>query len=199
MPKISAATVAEHRSLVRERLIDAAEQILRSGQQDRLTASAVTSEAGIARNSIYRYVESVDDLRGMVLARYLPEWLSQLREALHEVSEPGERIVVWLDANLAQAALVGHGWMMAMGGDPGKITPTTRAVMEDAHELMRDTLLTAWLELVPDNDRAMAAAAMTRGVLEAGFRQLDAGADPALVRQVATQLILGGVASLRER
>ena len=65
MPKISAPTVKEHRDQVRTRLIDAAENLLRDRGADGLTAGAVSSAAGIARNSIYRYVDSVDDLRGL--------------------------------------------------------------------------------------------------------------------------------------
>ncbi len=54
MPKISAPTVREHRQIVLARLIDAAEGILRTQGVAELTAGAVTAEAGIARNSIYR-------------------------------------------------------------------------------------------------------------------------------------------------
>ena len=63
MPKIAAPTVAEHREHIRVALIDAAEAILRAGEP--LTAGVVSGAAGIARNSIYRYVDSVDDLRGL--------------------------------------------------------------------------------------------------------------------------------------
>lgn len=54
------------REKVLDSLIDSADRTLRSGRK--LTAAEVSSAAGIARNSIYRYVDSVDDLRGLVLA-----------------------------------------------------------------------------------------------------------------------------------
>lgn len=173
MPKIDAPTVAEHRAAVQKRLVDAAEEILRSGQPESLTAAVVTRSAGIARNSIYRYVESVDDLHGMVLARYLPVWLEGVRTALDGVKDPGTRIVVWVRANLEQAARSGHGWLMGLG----KANPVgiTKDVMDSAHTLMRDTLADAWSSLIPDATRARVAGGMTRGVLEAGFKQLDAG------------------------
>ena len=71
MPKIDAPTVAEHRARVQQRLVDAAESILRDSPSQPLTAAAVSAQAGIARNSIYRYVDSVDDLRVLVIRRYL--------------------------------------------------------------------------------------------------------------------------------
>ena len=88
MPKIAAPTVAQHRAMVQRRLIDAAEEIMRSGEPQRLTAGAVTSAAGIARNSIYRYVDSVDDLRGLVLARHLPAWIDAVAAELEAVDDP---------------------------------------------------------------------------------------------------------------
>ena len=80
MPKITAPTVQEHRARMNERLVDAAENILREGGVRALTAGAVAKEAGIARNSIYRYVDSVDDLRLRVLERNVPLSLIHISE-----------------------------------------------------------------------------------------------------------------------
>ena len=121
VPKIAAPTVAQHRAMVQRRLIDAAEEIMRSGEPEKLTAGAVTAAAGIARNSIYRYVDSVDDLRGLVLARHLPAWIDAVAAELEAVEAPTERIVVWVRANLQQAARTGHGWLMGLSRS---ITPS---------------------------------------------------------------------------
>ena len=101
MPKIAAPTVAEHRANIQTKLVDAAEEILRAGEPDRLTAATVANAAGIARNSIYRYVESVDDLRGMVLSRYMPDWLANVAAAVADIEDPAERLV-----ELAELGLV---------------------------------------------------------------------------------------------
>ena len=141
MPKIAAPTVAQHRAMVQRRLIDAAEEIMRSGEPEKLTAGAVTAAAGIARNSIYRYVDSVDDLRGLVLARHLPAWIDAVASELRTVEAPTERIVVWVRANLQQAARTGHGWLMGLSrsitpsGNPGKFS--TSVVFISAPPLSR--------------------------------------------------------------
>lgn len=72
MPKISAPTVREHREMMIARLVDAAEKILKDEPGKPLSAGAVAAAAGIARNSIYRYVGSVEDLRLLVLERNVP-------------------------------------------------------------------------------------------------------------------------------
>lgn len=173
MPKIDAPTVAEHRAAVLKRLVDAAEDVLRSGNPETLTASMVTQAACIARNSIYRYVDSVEDLHGMVLSRYLPSWLETVSAELEDVEDAGQRIVVWVRANLEQAARSGHTWLMGLGSrNPSGIT---KDVMDSAHTIMRDTLAEAWSALIADPARARVAAGMTRGILESGFKQLEAG------------------------
>jgi len=115
--------------MVQRRLIDAAEEIMRSGEPEKLTAGAVTAAAGIARNSIYRYVDSVDDLRGLVLARHLPAWIDAVAAELEAVEAPTERIVVWVRANLQQAARTGHGWLMGLSRS---ITPSPATALASA-------------------------------------------------------------------
>lgn len=196
MPKISAATIAEHRANIQTKLVDAAEEILRSDEPERLTAATVARAAGIARNSIYRYVESVDDLRGMVLSRYMPAWLGAVEEALAGVTDPIDRLVVYTATNLRESARSGHGWMMTMARSP--MSPATEKVMHDAHTMMRDVLSSAWMELLQDPHGARVAAGLTGGVLEAGFRQLDSGLDTEMVVDIASRAVRGlatGVAS----
>lgn len=185
MPKIDAPTVAEHRAQVQARLVDAAEAILRSGQPDRLTAGAVSSAAGIARNSIYRYVDSVDDLRALVVARYLPAWLAAVDQAMAQSESPGDRVVTWVRANLEQAAASGHGWLM---GAVRAVPHPSDENLDQAHTGMRDALSDAWFNLLNgDQQRSTLAAALTLGILEGGFRQLDAGQPVALVLDMGTR------------
>lgn len=189
MPRISAATVAEHREIVQTKLVDAAEQILLAHEPEKLTAAAVAQAAGIARNSIYRYVESVDDLRGMVLSRHLPAWLGAVDAALEGVEDPAERITVWMAANLRESARSGHGWLITMSR--AEMSAATEEVMETAHKVMRDVLASAWMELLGDPTAARIAGGLTRGVLEAGFRQIDAGMDVDAVVGISTQATRG--------
>lgn len=172
MPKIAAATVAEHREQIRGALVDAAEQILRAGEP--LTAGVVSSAAGIARNSIYRYVDSVDDLRGMVLARYLPAWDRAVTEALAPLADPGDRIVAWVRVNLEQAEVTGHSWLMDISRGAGATPSSATAEVADyAHRILRDALGSAWLDLVADKETARIQSALTLGLLQAAFQQLD--------------------------
>ncbi|QXT62418.1 MULTISPECIES: TetR/AcrR family transcriptional regulator [Tessaracoccus] len=170
MPKIAAPTVAEHREHIRVALIDAAEAILRAGEP--LTAGVVSGAAGIARNSIYRYVDSVDDLRGLVLQRYLPAWDTAVTEALAPLTDPGDRVVEWVRINLEQAHLTGHGWLITMTREAPQSAAMT-ALADHAHRIMRDALGRAWMDLLGDPTEARIMSSLTLGMLGAAFQQLD--------------------------
>lgn len=205
MPRIAASTVAEHRAQIQARLVDAAEEILKAGDGAALTAGAVSSAAGIARNSIYRYVDSVEDLRFLVVARYLPAWLVAVDQAVADAADPRSRLVAWVSANLEQAAATGHGWLMeamrtAPGAGPhapgaGTVSPGGDAV-ERAHTALGDVVIATWLELLDgDEGRSAVAGAMTIAIVETGFRQLDAGQPKALVTDMGTRAVSGLVAA----
>ena len=196
MPKIDAPTVAEHRAMIRTRLIDAAEAILRESPSSHLTAGAVTSAVGIARNSIYRYVDSVEDLRSLVVDRYLPGWLTTVSAAMEIAGSPGEGVVAWVRSNLEQAAVTGHGWLMEAAR-----TRSANASIDDtvaqAHSGMRDTLTNAWSDLLQHHpERVPTATGLTVGILDAGFRQLDRGQPRELVLQLGITAARALVTSL---
>jgi AcrR family transcriptional regulator len=194
VPKIEAATVAEHRRMVKARLVDAAEQLMRIGQP--LTAAAVASSAGIARNSIYRYVISVDELRDLVVARYLPGWMDTVAAELDATDGPADRISTWVGANLREAADSGHGWLMA-SVRPVPVAAVSDGAVDRAHSGMRKALYEAWLELTDDPERARIGTALTAAILEAGFRQLDTDLSPHAVIESATKGTSALVAALR--
>lgn len=90
MPQIDAPTVAEHRANQMSALLDAAEEVLLADGYDGLTFGAIGIRAGLARNSVYRYFESRDDVVAAVCERELPQWLSTITTAMDaEKALPG--------------------------------------------------------------------------------------------------------------
>ncbi|EPD32822.1 TetR/AcrR family transcriptional regulator [Propionimicrobium lymphophilum] len=164
------AAEPSHREKVLETLIDAADNILRSSQK--LTAAEVSSSACIARNSIYRYVDSVDDLRGLVLARYVPAWEKAIVEALKEIDDPIDRLVVWLDTNLCQAKLTGHNWLMNIS-HMAKNSNATKDVARFAHRVLWGELDGCWKAIVKDEADARRWSFLTLGLLQNAFGQVE--------------------------
>lgn len=67
MPKIAAATLAEHQVHQRQAIIDAAVSLLARGETITLDVGSVSKCAGLARTSIYQYFESVAALVATVV------------------------------------------------------------------------------------------------------------------------------------
>ena len=125
MPKINADTLEEHRSKVMKDLLDGTERILLSHGSRRLTTAAVAAEAGIARNSIYRYVHSVDDLVEMVLTRGFEEWTAQVRAAADAAPDARSAVIAYVHSNLTQAFSGQHGLQQAL--PDSELPPTPRS------------------------------------------------------------------------
>lgn len=92
-------------------LLDSAEKIMREQGGEALTPANVSKGAGIARNSIYRYVRDMKDLRRQLMARHMPQWVEALEKGLGGITDPAEIIVQWVKINLEQSILQGHDWM----------------------------------------------------------------------------------------
>lgn len=196
MPRIDAPTIAEHRALVTNRLVDAAEQIMRTQGVDALTAGEVSTRAGIARNGLYRYVKSIDDLKALVIARHLPTWARAVDESLAGITDPRARILAWAEANLRQAATSGHGWLIALARSrEGR--PTADSMDDEdlarVHTAMTTVVTEAWSALCPDHHQALVVA--TNSLLTSGFTMLDTGTP---LEEVVT-VILGALEAVVDR
>ena len=191
MPRIAAGTLREHREMMQNALIDAAEQILHDG--GRLTAGEVASAAGIARNSLYRYVASVDDLKVLVLNKHLPQWSQGVADAVEAAADPREKVIAYVRTNLDKAAPGGHGWLMKMAEG---IAANTHQELASMHTQLARLLA-----------EAVASTGLTQpelleriitGIVQAGFTRLEAGDDPQQVTEgclrAASAVLEAGVA-----
>lgn len=190
VPKISAPTVRQHREIVKEKLIDATERLLRELGPDALSAAAVAGAAGIARNSIYRYVGSVDDLRLLTLARHVPRWREAIFSRIDDEAPPSVRLRQFLIASVEQSYESSHGWLMSLmhmhgrrrmngGGHADSQRAAVTKDVADIHVMADDFLREQWEELGVDNPRIWVG--FTRALLLEAFAQVDAGEDLATI------------------
>lgn len=203
-PKISAATVKEHHDNIYERLVDAAEEILRADGPRALTAGAVAKRAGIARNSIYRYVSSIDDLRVDVVERYIPRWQSAISKAVEGADTPADKLVTLAMTSLDLAGETGHGWLMdvmttsraiARPGELKNGAGVARASADPAQETLvvkfhRDLAggIIALLNEI-DSERAQVNARLVRSLLDSGMKALDEGLPAEQVKTAVSQAV----------
>ncbi len=99
MPRIRAATVAEHHALQRRALLDAARAHL-AETGDVPPMGTVARRAGLARTSVYQYFASADELLAAVVADVFPEWAERVREHVASATDPGEQVWRYVEINL---------------------------------------------------------------------------------------------------
>jgi AcrR family transcriptional regulator len=153
VPKIQAATVAEHRAMQRKAILDAARDILAQGGSEAPSLSAVAQRAGLARSSIYQYFASKDDLLEAVIAEMFPRWAAYVEARIEEVSDPADRALAYVDANLRLVASGEHAIArgLAAFARVELLAESSRAL----HEQLRTPLDEALAALGCDDPEAM--------------------------------------------
>lgn len=171
MPKIEASGVREHRAQRLDALINAAEDILEEGGVEALTAGAVAKRAGIARNSIYRYFHSIDDLLEIIVTREFPAWIDAVERAIAAETTPEQQVAAYVRANLQQAAGGTHGWRASLSR--GSLSPSARQRVGKLHSSLHDMLAQIVGELgQPQPDLTVA---VLQSVVDACIRKIDQG------------------------
>ncbi|PAX84104.1 TetR family transcriptional regulator [Streptomyces albidoflavus] len=185
MPKIEAGSVREHRAQRLAQLIDAAEAILSEGGVEALTAGAVAARAGIARNSIYRYFDSIDDLLELLVAREFPAWTAAVEEAVAAEDTPGEQVAAYVRANLEQAARGTHGWRASLSR--GSLSPSARQRVRKLHTTLHEVLAASVDDL--GDPQPELTVAVVQAVTDACVRRIDQGDDLQAVSAYATNAV----------
>ncbi|MCO6751097.1 TetR/AcrR family transcriptional regulator [Streptomyces sp. IpFD-1.1] len=185
MPKIEAGSVREHRAQRLAQLIDAAEAILSEGGVEALTAGAVAARAGIARNSIYRYFDSIDDLLELLVAREFPAWTAAVEKAVAAEDTPGEQVAAYVRANLEQAARGTHGWRASLSR--GSLSPSARQRVRKLHTTLHE-VLAASVDDLGDTQPELTVA-VVQAVTDACVRRIDQGDDLQAVSAYATDAV----------
>lgn len=189
MPKISAATVKEHHEKMFNTLVDAAEKVLRESGPSALTAGEVAKYAGIARNSIYRYVQSVDDLRIHVLERYLPQWKEAIDKRVDENSDVRRQILDLTLASLEMSQNTGHSWLISVMRFGNRHKNFSSDAVAHFHRELGMRIARLWLEVEPENARINAQ--INRALLETGMKLLDGGEDFRRVSHTIISMLAG--------
>ena len=153
MPRINAATLAEHRVLQRRAVLDAARDLLaETGQAP--TLAEVGKRAGLARSSVYEYARSKEDLLAAVVADVFPVWADRIRAAIDAARTPGDKVWAYVESNIEFFAGSEQRVARALGTvvDPEVL----HGPMQEFHDALQRPLRDALAELGEPDPDAMA-------------------------------------------
>jgi AcrR family transcriptional regulator len=170
MPRISAATVAEHRATQQRALLDAAHELLQetSGAP---TMADVAARAGLSGPSVYQYFASRQDLLQALVRDVFPRWTERVTGAMADAPSKADRILAYAIANVDLVAEGAH----AVGAALAALAPGAELDEQATrmHRQLQEPLIETLTELgVAD---AESLAEMINSVIHAGTRMLESG------------------------
>ncbi|GGQ92985.1 TetR family transcriptional regulator [Kitasatospora griseola] len=193
MPKIRAATVAEHRQLQQAALLDAARVLLAEGGREALNFGALAARAGLARSSVYEYFRSKSELVEALCAVDLPLWAAEIEAGMAACDGAVERIEAYVRGQVALATDPVHRALVAVA--EFELDDAARARIRAAHTGLTAMVVRTLEEL--GHARPAVAAALLQGVVEAAVRQIDRARETADASEIADASVRFALDGLR--
>jgi len=164
MPKISAPTVREHHAAQRDLILNAVGEIVAERGPNQLELAQVARRVGLARTSLYRYGRDRDDLVAAWLDREFGPVFRQAMLALEGHGDPYQRLLNWLDVQVAFAQLPRHAAAGRILAELTSLPATVRSTLDVQHDRMQSVLTRTVAEAMdhqPDRDPQLVASLLS--------------------------------------
>ncbi|MFJ2704936.1 TetR/AcrR family transcriptional regulator [Streptomyces sp. NPDC087428] len=189
MPRIRAATVAEHHAQQRLALVRAARELLESGDADAVTFTAIAKATGLARNSVYKYFPGRPELLAAVVEDAMPRWTEAIRAGMSAAGTPEEKIAAYVSSQLALVRDGEHRIAQALAGVRDAAVVRESAVR--AHRELLTPLIGALTELGEEDPRR--TALLLQGIVNAATTAVESGDDPVAVTDRAVRMTVTAI------
>ena len=189
MPKITSATVAEHRVAQRAALVRAGEEVLLDGGLAGFHPTSVSKRAGMARSSFYDYYATKDDLLVAIAIEAMARWSAQMEEALKDVQPGLPQLRAFVDATMRMAADGQH--RLAEIVREAHLSPSSMDDLMALHEALLSPVTRVLTDVGVDASRT--SVMLAQGVLSAGVQLVAHGVDPKDVARDAYRMLTAGL------
>ncbi|MFD3541316.1 TetR/AcrR family transcriptional regulator [Streptomyces sp. NPDC058662] len=183
--------MAEHRSMQRGALLDAARSLLSEGGTEALTFPALAERTGLARSSVYEYFKSRAAVVEELCAVDFPVWAAEIEAAMERAEAPEVKIEAYVRSQLELVGDRRHRAVVAISAS--ELDAGAREKIRAAHGGLVAMIVEALAALGHEQPRL--AAMLLQGVVDAAVRRIELGAaeDPAVVTEAAVAMALRGV------
>ncbi|MFJ6794092.1 TetR/AcrR family transcriptional regulator [Streptomyces sp. NPDC091268] len=183
--------MAEHRSMQRGALLDAARSLLSEGGTEALTFPALAERTGLARSSVYEYFRSRAAVVEELCAVDFPVWAAEIEAAMSGAQTPEAKIEAYVRSQLGLVGDRRHRAVVAISAS--ELDAGAREKIRAAHGGLVAMIIEALSSLGQTEPRL--AAMLLQGVVDAAVRRIELGAaeDPAVVTEAAVAMALRGV------
>ncbi|MEU9734030.1 helix-turn-helix domain-containing protein [Streptomyces sp. NPDC048002] len=183
--------MAEHRSMQRAALLDAARSLLSEGGTEALTFPALAERTGLARSSVYEYFRSRAAVVEELCEVDFPVWAAEVSAAMERASSSEDKVEAYVRAQLALVGDRRHRAVVAISAS--ELDAGAREKIRAAHGGLVAMIVEALREMGHAEPRL--AAMLLQGVVDAAVRRIELGAaeDPASITDAAVSMALRGV------
>lgn len=189
MPRIAAASVADHREMQRAAIVRAVVDLLLEGGYAALNFNTIAERADLARPSVYRYFKSKDEMIVAACEDRLPRFLERVDQAMSHARTPRSRLAAFVRAQLEAAGDGEHRFALALERAP--LSPEAWQRIGDLHDQFVPNVVDVLRQLGHPHPEVLAD--LVQGVVNAGVKRIDGGEPPARVIKLANELIMRGV------
>ncbi|AVZ75576.1 TetR family transcriptional regulator [Streptomyces lunaelactis] len=183
--------MAEHRTMQRASLLDAARSLLSEGGTEALTFPALAERTGLARSSVYEYFRSRAAVVEELCAVDFPVWAAEVEVAMQQADTAEGKVEAYVRQQLQLVGDRRHRAVVAISAS--ELDAGAREKIRAAHGGLIAMIVEALGELGQDEPRL--AAMLLQGVVDAAVRRIELGAaeDPAVIADAAVAMALRGV------
>ncbi|HEY9437368.1 MAG TPA: helix-turn-helix domain-containing protein [Streptomyces sp.] len=183
--------MAEHRTMQRGALLDAARSLLSEGGTEALTFPALAERTGLARSSVYEYFRSRAAVVEELCAVDFPVWAAEVGNAMSGADTPEGKIEAYVRRQLDLVGDRRHRAVVAISAR--ELDAGAREKIRAAHGGLIAMIVEALGDLGHPQPRL--AAMLLQGSVDAAVRRIELGAaeQPSVVADTAVAMVLRGV------
>ncbi|MEU7282713.1 helix-turn-helix domain-containing protein [Streptomyces sp. NPDC045431] len=183
--------MAEHRTMQRGALLDAARSLLSEGGTEALTFPALAERTGLARSSVYEYFRSRAAVVEELCAVDFPVWAAEVEAAMERADTPEGKVEAYVRKQLELVGDRRHRAVVAISA--GELDDGAREKIRAAHGGLIAMIVEALGELGQEQPRL--TAMLLQGMVDAAVRRIELGAaeEPSSIAEAAVALALRGV------
>ncbi|MFD8692073.1 TetR/AcrR family transcriptional regulator [Streptomyces sp. NPDC059651] len=187
--------MAEHRTMQRGALLDAARSLLSEGGTEALTFPALAERTGLARSSVYEYFRSRAAVVEELCAVDFPVWAAEVESAMERAGTPEEKIEAYVRRQLDLVGDRRHRAVVAISAS--ELDAGAREKIRAAHGGLIAMIVEALGDLGHDQPRL--AAMLLQGSVDAAVRriELSVAEEPGVIADTAVAMVLNGVRGIR--
>ncbi|MEU5044265.1 TetR/AcrR family transcriptional regulator [Streptomyces griseorubiginosus] len=183
--------MAEHRSMQRAALLDAARSLLSEGGTEALTFPALAERTGLARSSVYEYFRSRAAVVEELCEVDFPVWAAEVAAAMEREPSPEGKVEAYVRQQLTLVGDRRHRAVVTISAS--ELEAGAREKIRAAHGGLVALIVEALGEMGHEQPRL--AAMLVQGVVDAAVRRIELGAaeEPGVVTEAAVAMALRGV------